>query len=436
MEYNEILNNWEQILNKVKNIKGETYCEIGPTATEEEIKEKELELGIVFPKSIKDVFLNFSKQVNVGWVLPNNITFIKGFEYIYSGEIAWNLDECEVKIDDHGAPERVIIYYNSIGDYIATDLGRNEFITYWYEDESKEILLARGFKEFIVKNTKIAFIAADYTQIEELIGQGGIQSENELGIRWQKYFDDLQVVQYSRDSNKLEEVISYIVHIAELRKQDLQLLCAWDRKMLSEFLLKKVLKVNTFSEQRLLCFIIGKIVKEDCKEWVQSLWIERTNISPEMRSYLSAKCLPYHIGFPLVLKYVQKEGLVGIEANSHLKYFRSNDVIQWMQEHAKLPYEGWHYLFAYSKPTWKEIVEWLYLEKHHMVIVVNAIGAMNSLSQEENVGLGYPDEPIRIKNLPNSGEVIRVIEAFKETGRLKNRHYQLDDFIDGIEKFY
>ncbi|OAK33837.1 SMI1/KNR4 family protein [Bacillus wiedmannii] len=436
MQYNEILEQWRGIINKVKSIQGETYLEFEPIATEEEVKTKEFELGVIFPESLKDVFLNFSKRVEVGWVIPDNIVFTKGFENIYLGEMAWNLDDCEVKVNNYGTPKQLIVYYNSVGDYIAINIEGNESVTYWYEDESKEILLAQNFKAFIEENTKLALIGADYTQIEELIGKEGIQSSSDLGIRWQNYFEEIQVIQNFPDSEKLEEIVSYVLHNCELRHQELQLLRVWDKKVLLEFLLQKVLSTNLFKDQRLLCFMIGEVVKEGCQKWVRSLWEKHTNIFPEMRSYLSAKCLPYHIGFPLVLEYVQTENLDGVEANDHLKYFRSNDVIQWMKEYAKLPYEGWDYLFAYSKPMWEEILEWLHLEKRHMVIVVNSIGVINSLSQQEDIGLGYPDEPIIIKNLPNIEEVIQVMEAFKETGKLKMRHYELDNFIDYLERFY
>lgn len=58
------------------------------------------------------------------------------------------------------------------------------------------------------------------------------------------------------------------------------------------------------------------------------------------------------------------------------------------------------------------------------------------LSKKQNAGHPYENVPIQIFYLHGVDEEITTINNFKDTGKVKNRHCVLDEFIENIKFFY
>jgi hypothetical protein len=71
MRYEKMRRQWEEILERVERVGGKTRMEIGPPATEEEVRLVEERLGRSLPDSFRHVLLGFSKEVEVWWFFPD-----------------------------------------------------------------------------------------------------------------------------------------------------------------------------------------------------------------------------------------------------------------------------------------------------------------------------------------------------------------------------
>ncbi|MGG0274172.1 SMI1/KNR4 family protein [Bacillus rhizoplanae] len=436
--YEQILKAWKNTLERVQETEGATFFLVQSAAAIEEVIAVEKKLGITLPSSFRDTLLTFSKRVEVGWSFSDGVMLPKKFNDIFSGEIAWNLHELTLTLDEGGTPDKLIFHYAPNGDYWALDISLNTddcSVVYWDHEEDTVTQLADTFMMFLHSITDLYLVGSDIWQMRYFLNKRGLDSSSTKAKQWKKWFVEFKTVQDTDFYNDLDKLIIYILHFRKLGRQELKALSAFDKEVLFQKLLSKIQKSH-IADQRLLCLAIGEVLKEDVREWVLSLWKNPSKIPSDMRSYLTSRCLPKEQGLALALGYVENSNLAAYEINDCLKYFRSNEVIQWMIIHAKLPYEGWDYLFAYSKPTWEDIKTWMHLEKRHMVIVINALGTMLFLSEESDVGLGYEGEPIKIFGMPNREEVIRILNEFKETGKLKMRHYVIEEFIENIDKFY
>lgn len=231
LNYKEMLQKWEETLNKIKSVQGDTYWEVQSVATVEEVQAKEQELGVTFPNHLKEIFLSFSKCVEVDWSFPDDVMPPKEFEKLFSGEVGWNLDECEVKVGENGTAEHIIFHYTPDGDYFAVSARGDESILYWYEDESEEIVLAKSFHDYLEQITNFFLACTELYQFEMFLGRNGIDSSNDAAMKWKEYFDAFKVVQYAGDSDNIEGIISYVLHTGELKTQEIQLLYTFDKSI-------------------------------------------------------------------------------------------------------------------------------------------------------------------------------------------------------------
>ncbi|PFX65890.1 hypothetical protein COL39_30825 [Bacillus cereus] len=201
------INNWNETFHQIEKIKGdiESFV-VEKSATEEEIKLTEQQLGYPLPISFKEVLVKFSKQVELRWSFPDELSIPAEFDDIFAGELCWNLDSIEDLAevadslkdvgDNYGENLRQKLAFYTVpnGDYLALDLNSNNedaAVVYWDHEEDSVTYVADNFIEFIEKFTDLHLIGAEIWQWETLIDSKGINTDSEIAQKWKKLFTEL-----------------------------------------------------------------------------------------------------------------------------------------------------------------------------------------------------------------------------------------------------
>lgn len=201
------INNWNETFHQIEKIKGdiESFV-VEKSATEEEIKLIEQQLGYPLPISFKEVLVKFSKQVELRWSFPDELSIPAEFNDIFAGELCWNLDSIEDLTevadslkdvgDNYGENLRQKLAFYTVpnGDYLALDLNSNNedaAVVYWDHEEDSVTYVADNFIEFIEKFTDLHLIGAEIWQWETFIDSKGINTDSEIAQKWKKLFTEL-----------------------------------------------------------------------------------------------------------------------------------------------------------------------------------------------------------------------------------------------------
>lgn len=201
------INNWNETFHQIEKIKGdiESFV-VEKSATEEEIKLTEQQLGYPLPISFKEVLMKFSKQVELRWSFPDELSIPAEFDDIFAGELCWNLDSIEDLAevadslkdvgDNYGENLRQKLAFYTVpnGDYLALDLNSNNedaAVVYWDHEEDSVTYVADNFIEFIEKFTDLHLIGAEIWQWETFIDSKGINTDSEIAQKWKKLFTEL-----------------------------------------------------------------------------------------------------------------------------------------------------------------------------------------------------------------------------------------------------
>ncbi|MEV5111540.1 SMI1/KNR4 family protein [Bacillus sp. LBA3-1-1.1] len=201
------INNWNETFHQIEKIKGdiESFV-VEKSATEEEIKLIEQQLGYPLPISFKEVLVKFSKQVELRWSFPDELSIPAEFNDIFAGELCWNLDSIEDLTevadslkdvgDNYGENLRQKLAFYTVpnGDYLALDLNSNNedaAVVYWDHEEDSVTYVADNFIEFIEKFTDLHLIGAEIWQWEIFIDSKGINTDSEIAQKWKKLFTEL-----------------------------------------------------------------------------------------------------------------------------------------------------------------------------------------------------------------------------------------------------
>ncbi|PFX96277.1 hypothetical protein COL41_09510 [Bacillus mycoides] len=201
------INNWNETFHQIEKIKGEIESFIvEKSATEEEIKLIEQQLGYPLPISFRGVLVKFSKQVELRWSFPDELSIPAEFDAIFAGELCWNLDSIEDLTevadslkdvgDNYGENlrQKLAFYTVANGDYLALDLNSNNedaAVIYWDHEEDSVTYVADNFIEFIEKFTDLHLIGAEIWQWETFIDSKGINTDSEIAQKWKKLFTEL-----------------------------------------------------------------------------------------------------------------------------------------------------------------------------------------------------------------------------------------------------
>ncbi|MEG7835223.1 SMI1/KNR4 family protein [Bacillus cereus] len=201
------INNWNETFHQIEKIKGdiESFV-VEKSATEEEIKLTEQQLGYPLPISFKEVLVKFSKQVELRWSFPDELSIPAEFDDIFAGELCWNLESVEDLAevadslkdvgDNYGENLRQKLAFYTVpnGDYLALDLNSNNedaAVVYWDHEEDSVTYVADNFIEFIEKFTDLHLIGAEIWQWETFIDSKGINTDSEIAQKWKKLFTEL-----------------------------------------------------------------------------------------------------------------------------------------------------------------------------------------------------------------------------------------------------
>ncbi|PEF06856.1 hypothetical protein COM97_09335 [Bacillus thuringiensis] len=201
------INNWNETFHQIEKIKGdiESFV-VEKSATEEEIKLTEQQLGYPLPISFKEVLVKFSKQVELRWSFPDELSIPAEFDDIFAGELCWNLESIEDLAevadslkdvgDNYGENLRQKLAFYTVpnGDYLALDLNSNNedaAVVYWDHEEDSVTYVADNFIEFIEKFTDLHLIGAEIWQWETFIDSKGINTDSEIAQKWKKLFTEL-----------------------------------------------------------------------------------------------------------------------------------------------------------------------------------------------------------------------------------------------------
>ncbi|MEI4828797.1 SMI1/KNR4 family protein [Bacillus sp. FJAT-53711] len=201
------INNWNETFHQIEKIKGEIESfVVEKSATEEEIKLIEQQLGYSLPVSFKEVLVNFSKQVELRWSFPDKLSIPVEFDAIFAGELCWNLDSIEDLTevadslkdvgDNYGENlrQKLAFYTVTNGDYLALDLNSNSedaAVIYWDHEEDSVTYVADNFIKFIEKFTDLHLIGAEIWQWEIFIDPKGINTDSEIAQKWKRLFMEL-----------------------------------------------------------------------------------------------------------------------------------------------------------------------------------------------------------------------------------------------------
>lgn len=201
------INNWNETFHQIEKIKGEIESfVVEKSATEEEIKLIEQQLGYPLPISFREVLVKFSKQVELRWSFPDELSIPAEFDAIFAGELCWNLDSIEDLTevadnlkdveDNYGENLRQKLAFYTVpnGDYLALDLNSNKedaSVVYWDHEEDSVTYVADNFIEFIEKFTDLHLIGAEIWQWETFIDSKGINTDSEIAQKWKKLFTEL-----------------------------------------------------------------------------------------------------------------------------------------------------------------------------------------------------------------------------------------------------
>ncbi|MCD2338470.1 SMI1/KNR4 family protein (plasmid) [Bacillus thuringiensis] len=201
------INNWNETFHQIEKIKGdiESFV-VEKSATKEEIKLTEQQLGYPLPISFKEVLVKFSKQVELRWSFPDELSIPAEFDDIFAGELCWNLESVEDLAevadslkdvgDNYGENLRQKLAFYTVpnGDYLALDLNSNNedaAVVYWDHEEDSVTYVADNFIEFIEKFTDLHLIGAEIWQWETFIDSKGINTDSEIAQKWKKLFTEL-----------------------------------------------------------------------------------------------------------------------------------------------------------------------------------------------------------------------------------------------------
>ncbi|MGR3779581.1 SMI1/KNR4 family protein [Bacillus paramycoides] len=201
------INSWNETFHQIEKIKGEIESfVVEKSATEEEIKLIEQQLGYPLPISFREVLVKFSKQVELRWSFPDELSIPAEFDAIFAGELCWDLDSIEDLTevadslkdvgDNYGENLRQKLAFYTVpnGDYLALDLNSNNedaAVVYWDHEEDSVTYVADNFIEFIEKFTDLHLIGAEIWQWETFIDSKGINTDSEIAQKWKKLFTEL-----------------------------------------------------------------------------------------------------------------------------------------------------------------------------------------------------------------------------------------------------
>lgn len=450
-DINFLISKWAQILHKIECNNGEVHpIEIGKKATLQEIVAKEKELGYQLPPSYKYILYNLGKSLSFYYSFSEDTMIPSEYKEIYSGEINWNTDflhnlneladELMEDGEDYGSTLRGKLEFSHAGngDVYAFDMSvesDEKPVIYWDHEEDEITYIANSFIDYLFKITELGCIGSEKWQFEYFLSDTGLDTTGPAAGMWKNWFESFSEVTLDDVKNNMEQLITFVVFRKKLDEETIEFFQKFNKNELFDFLLEELHKNEAFSDQKIICEIIGRVLGIYAEAWVRSLWeTKQDNIDTRLRSYLTSMCINKDKGLSLVFTFLEQESnkkITGYEALSHLGEFHSRDVISWMENHVIFPVtEGWYELFLSSNFSWDDLERWTSLEEKHEVTVIHAL----EMYVHEKVANNK--KPHVISNLPIKSKFIDFLVKLQANQVLKKRTIPVENVIQNINIFY
>jgi hypothetical protein len=436
MKYEEIRQQWKEILKRVERVGGSVHMEIGLPATEEEVRRVEERLGRRLPASLRQTLLEFSKQVDVRWSFPHVFCPPGEFKEVTWGQVFWSLDwmaDWTLNDPESEWQDKLLLSPVDNGDLIMLDLeaGEEAAVVYWNHEGGEWTRLAGSFGEYLQSLTGLLLTGSEIWHLEPFLGEAGIEPDNETARQWREWFFSFTSVDPRTLRNDPDQLIDDLLIRGPVKGGPVEWLRELDPRTVLEKCIRRM-DLNDWEKTNRLCLIIGEVVGLHAVGWVRMLWDEEASLPlrREMRTWLTAKCLPEEEGLPLVLAELEAGDSRELQANAsyRLRFFRSHKVIGWMKNNIQFSSEPWSSLFACSRPTWQDFREWVEMGDPHRSIAVFALDAQVRVWTDE---FGYPlmDEPLRFPDPPSREEFVSLLQRVKQEEVLRRRQERIGRLI-------
>ncbi|WP_058830244.1 SMI1/KNR4 family protein [Paenibacillus polymyxa] len=387
--------------------------------SEEELTELEERLQVPLPASLSEL-IKWCGSLHLLWCLPQHCIVADEPACSYessnglkqkpnilddiTGEFGWNHEYISYftsygENTDSTADEQryLILNYNGAGDPILLDRATSatEPAVFCYEHElDRFTLLAESLPTYI--ETMLALHGLWLWDWSNVLDEHGIQLDSPPLQLWQRWLNTFCTMKLEDAARSLETLIHYTTMHGVDHPAVLQAFQAYDPKDI--FLAWEQRIQRNPAQFATWAFFIGETAGIGAADWVRSLWEPDTDITQawnssasnnihaerafvSTRAYLSARCLPEQEGLENVyndlMQHTAKDGkLEGYTVSGQLQHFHSPQVIDWMRDKVNHPVDGWAVLFAYSRPTAEQVIEWLSSNELHQKIATEALDIM------------------------------------------------------------
>ncbi|URJ43362.1 SMI1/KNR4 family protein [Paenibacillus polymyxa] len=386
-----------------------------------ELTELEERLQMPLPASLSELIKRCG-SLNLLWCLPQHCIVADGPECSYknsndleqeqcilddiTGEFGWNHEYIGYftsygEDTDSAADEQryLILNYNGAGDPILLDMATSttEPAVFCYHHELDQFtLLAENLPAYI--DTMLTLHGLWLWDWFKVADEHGIQLNSPSLQLWQRWLNMFCTMKLE-NAQSLETLIHYTTMHGVDHPAVLQAFQAYDPKDI--FLAWEQHWQNIQHSQvsfSTWAVLVGETAGIGAADWVRSLWEPETaqawtsslaqnntlhakGAFASTRAYLSARCLPEQEGLVCVCNHLlqhsgAEDKLEGYTANGQLQHFRSPQVINWMRDKVNHPVDGWAILFAHSRSTAEQLIEWLSDSELHQKIAAEALDIM------------------------------------------------------------
>ncbi len=213
---------WNRVLNRVREQGGDIQeLELEPPASPEELHDKEQELGVRIPASLRELLAEHTRKLYFRWSLPDEAILPEEFKEIFSGELGWSLEELEYWKEDsaeasgcEGLAGMIVFGQAGNGDMLALDMNQEAAgeppVVYWEHETDEVRLVASSFQEYVQKMTELSCIGSELWQYEAFLGPDGLDTGSEQAQRWKSWFALFQSLRFEEASRTLDSLFTKV----------------------------------------------------------------------------------------------------------------------------------------------------------------------------------------------------------------------------------
>ncbi len=424
---------WDELLYHLQSKGADAYNKHDEPATDGQIAEIEQSLGISLPEELR-LLLKDSAEAWLGWTLPH--TSLVPFDA--NGDWGWSLQTLEwldlSEMDGDGEQTRYLSFYHAHnGDVLVLDMQvqpHRPAVLSWNHETGEFRFLAGSLTEFLERVTFLYGVGAESWQYEPFADYSGLNMQHPNTEQWRDWLDDYLNLTLDEAKHSLSRLIRYAEVSGEATAELRAAFDSFDRELVLEAWKQRIQQEPDRGVREALMEYTGDICGSYAADWVRSLWQTKaeTHINSSILAYITARCLPEEEGLTLVLhelEQMEESGrLNGYTANSWLKPFASQKVIEWMFEGQRVsyPYDGWDHLFAASSPGATDVMKWLDGSGVQRQIVITALAR-------------FSDVPTVFKNANEVEQTKRLLERELEHAVTKKEKKLVEGALQALSEW-